>query len=153
MSEVLDQSFLLKTKKISKSLGDTDVLTDIDLNIPRGAIYGLLGPNGAGKSTLMKIIAGLHSPSAGTLQWNTFSDHITIGTHIEQPAVYEHLTAVGTCPSTYHRARLSHTRRALYRTRSSRNAVDTFFHRFTTREEKDYSVGCKSSTTRDRTIS
>ena len=41
-------------------------LIDIDLAIPRGALFGLLGPNGAGKSTFINILAGLTIKSAGT---------------------------------------------------------------------------------------
>ena len=43
-------------------------LTGIDLNIPRGSIFGLLGPNGAGKSTLINILAGLVLKSEGNVK-------------------------------------------------------------------------------------
>lgn len=42
-----------------------EALKGINLNIPRGSIFGLLGPNGAGKSTLINILAGLVLKSAG----------------------------------------------------------------------------------------
>jgi ABC-2 type transport system ATP-binding protein len=42
-----------------------EALKGIDLNIPRGSIFGLLGPNGAGKSTLINVLAGLVVKSAG----------------------------------------------------------------------------------------
>lgn len=41
-------------------------LKNMDLDIPRGSIFGLLGPNGAGKSTFINILAGLVTKSAGT---------------------------------------------------------------------------------------
>ena len=43
-------------------------LTDVDLAIPRGSLFGLLGPNGAGKSTFINILAGLVMKTAGTVK-------------------------------------------------------------------------------------
>ncbi len=45
-----------------------DALSDIELAIPRGSIFGLLGPNGAGKSTLINILAGLVVKSRGSVK-------------------------------------------------------------------------------------
>jgi len=45
---------------------DKKVLSDINLNLQPGHIYGLLGKNGSGKSTLLKCIAGLMFPTSGT---------------------------------------------------------------------------------------
>lgn len=45
-----------------------EALKGIDLNIPRGSIFGLLGPNGAGKSTLINILAGLVTKTAGSVK-------------------------------------------------------------------------------------
>ncbi len=46
--------------------GGKRALKGIDLDIPRGSIFGLLGPNGAGKSTMINILAGLVNKTAGT---------------------------------------------------------------------------------------
>ncbi len=59
---------LKKTYAATGKSAAKDALKGIDLNIPRGSIYGLLGPNGAGKSTLINILAGLVVKSAGSVK-------------------------------------------------------------------------------------
>jgi ABC-2 type transport system ATP-binding protein len=62
---------LNKTYRASKHYGPKEALKNINLNIPRGCIFGLLGPNGAGKSTLINIMAGLVTKTAGEARiWN-----------------------------------------------------------------------------------
>jgi ABC-2 type transport system ATP-binding protein len=56
---------LTKTYRGSGRMAAKTALAGIDLEIPRGAIFGLLGPNGAGKSTLINILAGLVVKSGG----------------------------------------------------------------------------------------
>ncbi len=50
--------FILQTRNLSKQFGKQKVVDCVNINVPRGKIYGLLGPNGAGKSTLLKMICG-----------------------------------------------------------------------------------------------
>ena len=59
---------LAKTYAATKKAPAKEALKGIDLNIPRGSIFGLLGPNGAGKSTLINILAGLVTKSAGSVK-------------------------------------------------------------------------------------
>jgi len=59
---------LTKTYAATKKSPEKTALHGIDLDIPRGSIFGLLGPNGAGKSTLINILAGLVTKSSGTAE-------------------------------------------------------------------------------------
>lgn len=52
-------------KKVNKAFGAKQVLFDIDLQVPRGRIYGLLGPSGCGKTTIVKIVAGILEATSG----------------------------------------------------------------------------------------
>ncbi len=58
--------YILKTDKLTKSYKKFKVLENLNMNIPKGSIYGLIGKNGAGKTTLMRIICGLQRPTDGT---------------------------------------------------------------------------------------
>ena len=61
----------IEIRELTKTYGGTrghpekPALTDIDLDIPKGSVFGLLGPNGAGKSTLINILAGLVVKTGG----------------------------------------------------------------------------------------
>ena len=58
---------MLEIKNLSKSYESKQALTDIDLNIQEGVIFGLLGPNGAGKTTLIRIINQIIEADSGQI--------------------------------------------------------------------------------------
>lgn len=60
---------VLSLRGISKNFGAVSALTDIDLDVHAGEVVALVGDNGAGKSTLVKILAGVHQPSSGTINF------------------------------------------------------------------------------------
>jgi putrescine transport system ATP-binding protein len=58
---------ILQVRQLCKSFAGTNVLADVDLDVPSGSIVALLGRSGSGKTTLLQLIAGLQEPDAGTL--------------------------------------------------------------------------------------
>jgi len=61
------RELVLSLHGISKHFGAVSALTDIDLDVHAGEVVALVGDNGAGKSTLVKILAGVHQPSSGSI--------------------------------------------------------------------------------------
>ena len=57
--------FFIQLKDLFKSYGPVTALDGLNLNVPKGTLYGLLGPNGAGKSTALRIICTLLDPDLG----------------------------------------------------------------------------------------
>ena len=55
----------IRAEGLVKRYGDLEALTGIDLDVPRGSVFGLLGPNGAGKTTAVRILATILRPDAG----------------------------------------------------------------------------------------
>ncbi len=55
----------IRTEGLSKRYGDTLALDALDLEVSPGEVYGYLGPNGSGKTTTIRLLLGLHRPSAG----------------------------------------------------------------------------------------
>jgi len=63
---------LVSVRNVSKRFGNgTLAVHDVNLNLGAGEFISLLGPSGCGKSTLLRMIAGLGSPSSGTIEWPT----------------------------------------------------------------------------------
>ena len=55
----------IETVGLTKIYGDTRALDDLDLRVQQGEVFGYLGPNGAGKTTTIRLLLGLHRPTAG----------------------------------------------------------------------------------------
>lgn len=91
--------FILQTNRLSKKIGSKMLVTDVDIHIRKGEIYGFLGPNGAGKTTVMKMITNLWKPASGTIE--LFGERLTpksydvlkrMGSIIDFPVFYDHMT-------------------------------------------------------------
>lgn len=94
---------ILSLRSISKKFGAVSALTDIDLDVHAGEVVALVGDNGAGKSTLVKVLAGVHQPTSGTIEFNgqqvTMSDpgaalNMGIATVFQDLALCENLDVV-----------------------------------------------------------
>lgn len=59
---------MIEIKGLSKKFGNKVILDDIQLCIPKGAIYGLIGANGAGKTTLIRHMVGAYRPDMGYVE-------------------------------------------------------------------------------------
>ncbi len=56
----------ISTTGLTKQYGRIAALAGLDMEVPRGNLFGFLGPNGAGKTTAVKLLLGLARPTAGT---------------------------------------------------------------------------------------
>lgn len=91
---------IIETRALTKQYKNQRVVSELDLAVPEGCIYGFLGPNGAGKSTTMKMILGLVKPTGGQIRVlgqnadakNRIALLRSTGSLIESPAFYGHLT-------------------------------------------------------------
>lgn len=59
---------LVEARGITKNFGNITALNDVDLTLREGEILGLLGDNGSGKSTMVKVLVGVHEPTAGEVR-------------------------------------------------------------------------------------
>jgi len=82
---------MIQVTKLSKSFGNNQVLSNINLTIPRGKIVGIVGANGAGKTTLFKCIAGL-LPHEGNIvaDWTPLKEHL--GLLLTDPFFFSRMT-------------------------------------------------------------
>ncbi len=62
----MNSEYAIKARGLSKRFGDLLAVDHLDLDVPRGQIYGFLGPNGSGKSTTIRMLCGLLTPTEGS---------------------------------------------------------------------------------------
>lgn len=93
--------YVLKTNNLVKRYGGFTALSGLNMNVPKGAIYGFIGKNGAGKTTLIRLICGLQNPTAGTFTLygtensdrNIAKCRKRMGAVVETPSIYLNMTA------------------------------------------------------------
>ena len=79
--------YIARTIGVSKTYEGIEVVSDVNMNIKQGEIYGFLGPNGAGKTTIMKMLTNLVKPTFGEIE--LFGEKLT-------PTSYEVLKRAST---------------------------------------------------------
>jgi lantibiotic transport system ATP-binding protein len=138
------EELIIETNHLSFGFSkDKIVLHDINLQIPRGAIYGFLGPNGAGKTTTIRLLLSLLKPDHGSItvlgesvrsaSVNLFS---RIGALIETPSLYEHLTG-------FDNLQITAGIRDIHKSRILEVLEIVQLSRDADRHVKDYSLGMK----------
>lgn len=98
----MNNSAIIKTTGLSYHYSKSvQALSDINLNVEKGSIYGFLGPNGSGKTTTLSLLLGLLNNQKGDIE--IFGQHLEanrtnilkkVGSLIETPSLYGHLTAM-----------------------------------------------------------
>ena len=63
-----DLALAVRTVGLTRRFGSYTAVDTLDLEVPRGAVYGFLGPNGSGKTTTIRMLLGLMRPHAGTVE-------------------------------------------------------------------------------------
>lgn len=58
-------TMVIQTSHLSKTFGESTAVDDLNLQIPRGSIFGFIGPSGCGKTTTMRLLLGIYKPSQG----------------------------------------------------------------------------------------
>lgn len=93
--------YILKTNGLTKQYRGFKALNNLNMHVPKGAIYGFVGKNGAGKTTLIRIICGLQDPTEGGYvlygrkhtQKDMMKSRCRMGAVVETPSIYLDMTA------------------------------------------------------------
>ena len=89
---------VLRIDNLSKKYGRIQAVNKLELEIPKGSVFGLLGPNGSGKTTTLGMVLGVVRPSSGSFSWFDEQDSLKarkkIGAILEKPTFYPYLSAI-----------------------------------------------------------
>lgn len=142
--EATKMPFILQTNHLTKTIGGKELVTDVNIHIKKGEIYGFLGPNGAGKTTVMKMLTNLWKPTDGSIE--IFGEILTpqsyevlkrMGSIIEFPTFYDHMTG-------YDNLKLHCEYMGYYNHGSVENALDMLdLTNAANKPVKNYSLGMK----------
>ncbi|MGG3883298.1 ABC transporter ATP-binding protein [Brevibacillus panacihumi] len=95
----MNQDTVVQLRNVTKKIGLKTIIHTINLDIPRGKVFGLLGPNGAGKTTLIRMMVGLSSITDGQItihganvkhEFEKAIQHV--GAIVENPEMYNYMS-------------------------------------------------------------
>lgn len=108
----------IQTVNLVRRFGSVSAVDGLSLHVPRGCVYGFLGPNGAGKTTTIRLLLGLIRADRGDVR--LFGESLTpttrrtllrqIGSIVEAPSLYPHLTGTENLRATQELAGLDRAR-------------------------------------------
>jgi ABC-2 type transport system ATP-binding protein len=92
---------MIELRNLTKRYGSFTAVNAINLEVPKGELFGFLGPNGAGKTTTLRMIAGILRPTSGSvniggidLVANPIAAKSKLGFIPDRPFIYEKLTGI-----------------------------------------------------------
>src|SRR6476619_3760862 len=90
---------MISLRQLTKRYGAFTAVNGINLEVPKGELFGFLGPNGAGKTTTLRMIAGILRPTSGSVEVggvdivaNPIAAKSKLGFIPDRPFIYEKLT-------------------------------------------------------------
>ncbi|SFX21471.1 ABC-2 type transport system ATP-binding protein [Thermoactinomyces sp. DSM 45891] len=90
---------VLAVNNLAKKIGDKTIVSQIQMRVNQGEVYGFLGPNGAGKTTTIRMIVGLIKPTKGSvricghdIETDREEAMKSVGAIVENPETYSYLS-------------------------------------------------------------
>lgn len=95
----MSKNLIIETSNLGKRFGDKEVVSNLNLQVKKGDVYGFLGPNGSGKTTTIRMLLGLIHPSQGSAMLNGYDIKTDlnrairgVGAVVESPVFYDYLS-------------------------------------------------------------
>lgn len=133
---------ILEIENLCKNYGNLKALTNLNVKVQSGTVFGILGPNGSGKTTTLGILMGVLNATSGTFSWfgngQEDENRRRIGTLLETPNFYPYLTAIQNLEIV---AKIKRVENAEEEIMNVLKAVNLYSRR--TSEFRSYSLGMK----------
>ena len=117
---------ILKATDLSIVFGGLKAVSDFNIDIKEGDLYGLIGPNGAGKTTVFNLVTGIYKPTTGEVQLdgevlNPYSPHVRVEKGIARTfqniRLFKKLTVLENVKVAFHKNMSYNVFQAIFRTK------------------------------------